>query len=167
MERVRADLHIHTTLSPCGSLLMDPLTILKQARAKGVQIIGITDHNTTRQGKLMKQEFAGSDLIIMTGAEVNTREEIHCLVFFDKFIDLDEFQNYLDRYLPDIQNNPDYFGDQVAVDGAGRIVYEEKKLLISAIDQSLEQLVRFVSDRHGIIIPAHINRPSFSLNNKD
>lgn len=163
MKPVRVDWHIHTTLSPCGSLSMDPVTILTQAIRKELQVIGITDHNSTRQGRLMKQEFAGSSLMILTGAEVTTREEIHCLAFFDGIHALDEFQNYLDYHLPKISNNPVYFGDQVVVDVSGRIVYEEKNLLISALDQTLEQVAEFVSGRGGIFIPAHINRPSFSL----
>jgi len=163
MERVRVDWHIHTTLSPCGSLAMDPLTILERAKQKGLQVIGITDHNSTRQAKIIKEEYTEEIPLILTGAEVTTREEIHCLVFFDGFVALDEFQSYLDAHLPAIPNRPDYFGDQVVVNSKGEIIFEEEKLLISALDQSLEQVEKFVSERGGIFIPAHINRPSYSL----
>lgn len=142
---------------------MDPLTIMGQARQKELQVIGITDHNTTRQARIIRKEFPAGNLMILAGAEVTTREEIHCLAFFDEIVLLDEFQEYLDRHLPAVKTNPDYFGDQVAIDYSGRIVYEEHRLLISALDQSLEQVSEFVSGRGGIFIPAHINRPSFSL----
>jgi hypothetical protein len=162
MEQVRVDWHIHTTLSPCGSLLMDPLTILQKAQEMDLQVIGITDHNSTRQGRRIKSDFPESSLMILTGAEVTTREEIHCLAFFDDNIALDEFQTYLDFHLPFIPNDTDYFGDQVVVNSKGRIVYQENRLLISALDQSLEEVAEFVTSRGGIFIPAHINRPCFT-----
>lgn len=163
MKQIRVDWHIHTTLSPCCSLLMDPLTILERSKRRGLDVIGITDHNSTLQARQMKMEFCGSNLMILTGAEVTTREEIHCLAFFDDIVALDEFQVYLDEHLISIPNNPIFFGDQVVVDFQGNIVYEEKRLLISALDQSLEEVGEFVHYHGGIFIPAHINRPSFSL----
>ncbi len=163
MEMINVDWHIHTTLSPCGDLSMDPLTVLQKAHQQGLRVIGITDHNSTRQGRLMKSEFSDNHLMILVGAEVTTREEIHCLAFFDDLVALDEFQIYLDRHLPAIDNNPVFFGDQVVVDASGNIVFEEKRLLISALDQSLQQVASFVAERGGIFIPAHINRPSYSL----
>ena len=39
---LRADLHIHTVLSPCGDLEMSPLSILEAARKQKLDIIGIT-----------------------------------------------------------------------------------------------------------------------------
>jgi 3',5'-nucleoside bisphosphate phosphatase len=163
MKQVRIDWHIHTTLSPCAGLSMDPRTIIERAKEKDLQVIGITDHNSTRQARIMITEFQEPDLLILAGAEVTTREELHCLVFFGDLDTLDEFQDYLDRHLPDLPNNPSYFGDQVVVNGLGRIVYEESRLLISAIDQSLDQITRFVIARGGLLIPAHINRPIYSL----
>jgi hypothetical protein len=163
MNLVRVDWHIHTTLSPCGSLAMDAGTILQKARERGLDVIGITDHNSTRQGRLIKTENPGNGPVILTGAEVTTREEIHCLAFFDDFLTLDEFQEYLDRHLPGIKNNPDYFGDQVVVNRKGEIVYQEDKLLISALDRSLNEVAGFVGELGGIFIPAHVNRPSYSI----
>ncbi len=142
---------------------MDPHTILEKAELKGLQVIGITDHNSTLQGRLMKSGNPGGNLFILTGAEVTTREEIHCLAFFDDNDALDAFQEYLDSHLQVIPNNPSYFGDQVVVDAEGRIVYEEDRLLIAALDQSLEEVADFVTGISGIFIPAHINRPSYSL----
>jgi len=163
MEQVKVDWHIHTTLSPCASLSMDPLTIFGQAKSKNIQVIGITDHNSTRQARMIKTGFCSGNLLVLAGAEVTTREEIHCLAFFDELEALDAFQNFLDLHLPWITNNPEYFGDQVVVDSNGNIVYEEERLLISALDQSLEQVERFVTDHCGIFIPAHINRPYHGL----
>lgn len=47
MKQYLADLHIHTCLSPCGSLEMSPSEIVRRSLAKGLDAIAITDHNTT------------------------------------------------------------------------------------------------------------------------
>ena len=44
----KADLHIHSVLSPCGDLEMSPSAIIAEAKSKGLNIIGISDHNSTR-----------------------------------------------------------------------------------------------------------------------
>ena len=49
MKQYLADLHIHTCLSPCGSLEMSPSEIVRHSLAKGLDAIAITDHNTTLQ----------------------------------------------------------------------------------------------------------------------
>ena len=53
MKTFRTDLHIHTLLSPCGDLEMSPANIVSLACQRGLDIIGITDHNTTRQCELV------------------------------------------------------------------------------------------------------------------
>mgnify|MGYP001008452009 FL=1 len=83
MQSFRADLHIHTVLSPCAELEMTPGNIVRQALHSGIQIIGITDHNSTRNALLTKKLAEKAGIFVLTGAEVNTREEVHCLVFFD------------------------------------------------------------------------------------
>ena len=50
---IRADLHIHTVLSPCGDLEMSPENILHFAQIQGLNMIGITDHNSTRQAPII------------------------------------------------------------------------------------------------------------------
>ena len=44
----KADLHIHTVLSPCGDLEMSPTAIVDRALSRGLDMIAISDHNTTR-----------------------------------------------------------------------------------------------------------------------
>jgi predicted metal-dependent phosphoesterase TrpH len=48
LRTFRADLHLHTCLSPCGEEEMTPLAIVRQAKKKGLDVIGICDHNSTK-----------------------------------------------------------------------------------------------------------------------
>ena len=41
------DLHLHSCLSPCGDEDMTPANIAGMASVAGLQIIALTDHNST------------------------------------------------------------------------------------------------------------------------
>ena len=73
------------------------------------------------------------------------------------------FQAYLYDHLPPVPNDPERFGDQVWVNGRNEIVGEAPYLLISALDQSVEQIAAVVHRMGGLFIAAHVERPSFSL----
>jgi hypothetical protein len=163
MKFLRADLHIHTVLSPCGDLDMSPANIVSEALLKGLDIIGITDHNSTRHCELISRLASERGIYVMQGAEVTTKEEVHCLAFFENTDELIMFQEFLDKNLPDIMNDSDKFGYQVQVDELDMVVYEEKKLLINAITKTFEETEAFVHSLNGLFIPAHINRTKNSI----
>jgi len=163
MNFYRADLHIHTVLSPCGDLEMSPVNIVSEAALKGLDIIGITDHNTTRHCGLITRLAAEKGIFVMQGAEVTTKEEVHCLAFFENTDTLNKFQEFLDANLGTVMNDPSIFGYQVQVDEKDNVIYEEKKLLINAISKSFEETEAFVHGLNGQFIPAHINRMKNSI----
>lgn len=154
---------MHSLLSPCGDLEMSPANIVDQAVARNLQIIAVTDHNSTRQAPLVKKLAGNKGILTLCGAEVTTREEVHCLALFGDMLYVEAFQQYLDQHLPDIKNDPKYFGHQIVVDEQEMIVLEEEKLLISAISQTIDQVERKVHELNGLFIPAHIDRKKFSL----
>ena len=102
-------------------------------------------------------------LRVLCGTEINTVEEVHALAFFPTLERLAAFQDFLDIHLPDIKNNPDKFGYQVVVDAEEQITYEEERLLISALDVDINTIERTVHALEGIFIPAHIDKPRFSI----
>lgn len=163
MKVFTADLHIHTVLSPCGSLRMSPVVIVQTAKERKLDIIGITDHNSTLQCRTVSREAARAGITTYCGVEVNTKEEVHCLAFFEDFEKLDAFQQYLDKYLPERQNDARLFGYQVVVNETDEITYEETRLLISGIEQNIGQVEKQVHSLDGIFIPAHVNRQKYSL----
>lgn len=163
MNRFKADLHIHTVLSPCGDLEMSPTNIIRAAKSKQLDLIGITDHNTTRQCAVIRELGQREGIYVLCGAEVTTKEEAHCLAFFDTTESLEAFQVYLDAHLPQVKNNPDLFGYQVAVDADDNIFFEEDRSLLSAIDQSIEKIEEKIHSLNGIFIPAHVNKSKNSV----
>lgn len=159
----KGDLHIHTQLSPCGSLDNSPANIIQYAQKAGLDFIAVADHNTTRQAKLVVELGKKAGLTVFPGVEVNTKEEVHCLAIFPDVEPLERMQEILNDHLPQIQNNPEYFGFQVEVDDAENIVYTEDIFLHGALDLSIDQLCDIVHQLGGIFIPAHIDRRGNSL----
>lgn len=163
MNEYLADLHIHTCLSPCGSLDMSPAVIVQTALERGLSAIAITDHNATFQCPEIQALGAEKGLTVFAGVEVTSREEAHCLVFFPSDDVRLSFQEYIDYFLPHIPNDPERFGDQVWVDRNENIQGEFPWLLISAIDQSINQIAKYAHSLGCLFVPAHVERPVFSV----
>lgn len=162
MKQYLADLHIHTCLSPCGSLEMSP-SIVRRSLAKGLDAIAITDHNTTLQCPEIQSLGERFGLRVFAGVEVTTREEAHCLVYFPTDESRKRFQRYLEEHLPPIPNDPERFGDQVWVNAENEILGEVPYLLLSALDQSVNQIAAQARKVDALFVAAHVERPSFSL----
>lgn len=163
MKKYRADLHIHTVLSPCGSLEMSPARIVEKAAEKGLDIIGITDHNSTLHCKLIETIALEKGIMVLKGAEVATKEEVHCLVFFEKDEELNAFQQFLEKKMPGIRNNPRLFGYQVVVDREENIHKEVDNLLIAGLKAGIDEISEVVKSLNGMFIPAHVNREKNSI----
>lgn len=158
MRWFKADLHIHTVLSPCGGLDMSPLNIVKKALEMKLDLIAITDHNTTRHCRLSVEMGQKYGVAVIPGVELNTSEEIHCLAFFEDLNTSDLFQAYIDANLTIIPNNPDIFGNQFLVDEHENVLEEESRLLIASLTSGVSAVEREIHRLGGICIPAHINR---------
>ncbi|MFO8086846.1 MAG: PHP-associated domain-containing protein [Bacteroidales bacterium] len=162
MNHYRADLHMHTVLSPCGDLEMSPHHILDKASQRGLDIIAITDHNTTLHAQVISSLSGMYGIRVISGAEVTSKEEVHCVCLLpdDK---LAEFQSYLNQYLIQIPNDPQKLGEQLVVNEAEEILQEIPYSLLASLDQSIDEINKKVHQLNGLFIPAHIERPMFSL----
>lgn len=163
MQSFKADLHIHTVLSPCGDLEMSPSNIILRAKDLGLDCLGITDHNCTLHAKIAKRLGKEQGVFVIMGAEVTSKEEAHCLCFFEKDEELDEFQIWLDEKLPKIELDEDKFGYQLVVNEEEEIIDQKPYLLINAIDADLDEIYTKVHSLNGIFIPAHVNKGANSL----
>lgn len=142
---------------------MSPRNIIRIARERGLQIIAITDHNSTRNVRTCMSLGEREGLYVIPGCEVNTREEVHVLCYFPHLEATEAFQCYLDKKMSDVKNDPDRFGYQVAVDENDRIVYEEERSLFMGIDDEIDGVAEVVYQLGGLFVPAHVDRPRNSL----
>jgi PHP family Zn ribbon phosphoesterase len=161
--RIRADLHIHTVLSPCAEDEMTPHNIIRTALLCGLDAIAITDHNSTGNLRSFVEAARGTDLKVIPGVEIQTQEEVHVLGLFKNVEDAEGFGSKLYMYLPDMMNKRDYFGPQFFVDAEDNIIGEEERMLLNSTSLRVEDAFALITEYGGLGICAHVDRPSFSI----
>jgi len=163
MKSLKAELHIHTVLSPCATLEMLPPFIVERALETNTHLIAITDHNASANVPAVIKAAEGSELTVLPGIELTTAEEIHVICLFDTYAQLVELQKIVDENLPNIPNNPDFFGMQLIVDSEGNYIDTEERLLSNATHLSIGEAQEHVLRLGGLFIPAHVNREENGL----
>ena len=163
VQQFRADLHVHTVLSPCAEVEMIPPLIVESALENDIHLIAITDHNSSANFLAVQKAAKDTPLVVLPGVELQTREEVHTLCLFDDYSQILKFQSIIDRSLPDFQNQPDHFGEQFIVDETGDFIRREDRLLLTSTQLSLKEAWQIVTDLGGLFIPAHVNRKAFGL----
>ena len=136
---------------------------MEEALYKGLDIIAVTDHNATGNAVAVRDAAEDTDLVVLLGMELQTREEVDLLCIFDTRSALERWQRIVDTWIPPLQNDPDHFGAQYVVDQDGDPITEEPRLLQAPTTVSLEEAARRVHELGGLVIPAHIDRPSNGL----
>ncbi len=163
MTGLFCDLHIHSTLSPCGALEMSPSNIVARAKEVGLDVIALADHNMTENSLAAHMLGRQAGVSVLFGMELQTEEEVHVLAIFDNFEIAMAFQEEIYSLLPVVENDVDFFGDQVVVDADDEIVRFESRLLLNSAQISISNASSLVKARGGLVIPSHIDSPTFSI----
>ena len=162
MRKVRADLHLHTCLSPCADDQMQATAIVKQAKRIGLDMIGICDHNSAENVAAVAKAGRREGLSVIGGMEITSREEAHILGLFENERDLMQMQEVVYENLPG-ENSEEAFGPQTVIDEWDRVVGANQRLLIGATTLTVEQVVEAIHERSGLAIASHVDRERFSL----
>ena len=162
MKEFKADLHIHTCLSPCAEAEMVPSAIVRQAKAVGLDMIGICDHNSAENFAAVVRAGERESISVVPGIEITSREEVHVVGLFETEDELMRIQATVYQNLPG-ENDEVAFGPQTIVDQWDQVMGNNTKLLIGATDLTLEQVVDAIHDCGGLAIAAHIDRQRFGL----
>ncbi|MCL2293317.1 MAG: PHP domain-containing protein [Spirochaetes bacterium] len=160
---IKADFHIHSCLSPCGSLEMSPSAIASELKKKGIDAAAITDHNSALNCPAFADACKKDGVWGLFGMEVTSCEEAHLLCLFETPEAALDFGEFIYKNLPNIPNNPETFGDQVYVDSEENILGEVEKFLGNATLLSIDEIRAEVFSRGALFIPAHIDKPVFSI----
>ena len=162
LKPFKADLHVHTCLSPCTELDMSPKEIVNRAKMKEIDIIGICDHNSSENSQAVIEVGKKMNICVIPGMEVASQEEVHVLALFDEAENALKLQEYVYKNLPG-ENDEDTFGMQVIVNENDEVLGYNKKLLIGATAIPLEEVIRIIHSFDGIAVASHIDRESFSI----
>jgi len=157
------DLHNHSCLSPCGSLDMSPRYMLEIAAAKNIQVMALTDHNSSLNCPAFAKLCPRFGIIPIFGMEATTSEEIHALCLFTSLEASLAFSEYAYSILTPFLNNSAITGDQVYVDEEDNIDGEVDYYLVNPLDLSIDEIGAKAAEYSGIVIPAHVDRSAFSM----
>ena len=163
MRWFRADLHVHTLLSPCAAIEMTPRNIVRNALASGVEILAITDHNAGDNVAAALRAATDTGLKVLPGMEVQTIEEVHILTLFEKMRDFTKWCDFIKRHRSPLKNDEKRFGAQFVVDEEDEWVRSEEDMLLASTDLSLQETTMQAREYGGVTIAAHVDRPAFSL----
>lgn len=161
--KAAVDLHIHSALSPCSDKDMTPNNIVNMSIMKGLDFIAVTDHNSVENVKAVMTCAKGKDLIVVPGMELETSEEVHVVCLFPDIEAMNKMQHMVYNALPDIKNREDIFGEQLILNVNDEVVGRFDRLLLTATSLSLNNVSKAMSDIGGVMIPAHIDRESYSI----
>lgn len=160
---IRADIHNHSCLSPCGDLSASPLRITERAAERGIELMALTDHNSARNCPAFAEACRRAGLMALFGTETTSMEEVHILSIFATVDEALSWGEWIYERLPDYRHDPEKFGDQVVVDVDETILDFEERYLVPAIDAPIEEIAAETIRRNGLIIPAHIDRSANSM----
>lgn len=163
MQWLRADLHVHSLLSPCAAVEMTPRNIIRHAVAAGVDVVAITDHNAGDNVAAALRAAAGTGVTVLPGMEVQTREEVHLLTLFEKMRDFVRWCDFIKLHRSPLKNDERKFGAQFVVDETDELVRVEEAMLLASTDLSVQQASEQAAQMGGLVIAAHVDRPAYSL----
>lgn len=159
----RADLHVHTVLSPCAELEMGPRDVIEECKRLGISILGVTDHNQGGNIPAFMEVGKREGITIIPGMELQTREEVHLLCLFPHLLAFQSFEEVVAKTLPSIPHNEALFGSQILVDSDEGIVGFYEYLLLVSSSLSVSEAVDLVKEHGGLVIPSHIERQAYGI----
>jgi PHP family Zn ribbon phosphoesterase len=162
MRLFRADLHIHTCLSPCAELDMTPRTVVREALRARLDIIAVCDHNSGENVPAVRRLAKAAGMVVIPGMEITSREEVHVLALFEHARELEAMQRQVYAHLPD-RGEAKAPGQQLVVNEQDEVVRFNRKLLPGAVSLSLEDTIDRIHSLDGIAIASHIDREGFGI----
>lgn len=157
------DLHLHSCLSPCGDMDMTPNNLVNMAKLLGLDVIALTDHNTSLNCEAAMKVGDEIGLLVIPGMELTTAEDIHAVCLFPTLEKALAFSAYVDEHRIKIRNKAEIYGRQVIMNENDEEIGELEHLLLPASFIPITDAYRIAKEHGGICYPAHIDRDSLSI----
>ena len=142
---------------------MTPNNILNMSMLKEVDILSVTDHNSTKQLRVFEELQESYDFIFIPGVEVSVLENFDVLCYFRSFNDAVKFDKFLESHLN---------GEWGIFSEANQVItdifdttYETYPIPLTNTNIPYLSLVKEVRDLNGAIVLAHVDRGSKSVLN--
>ena len=142
---------------------MTPNNLVNMAKLLGLDVIALTDHNTSRNCAAAMAVGREIGLTVIPGMELTTAEDIHAVCLFPTLEKAMAWDAYVDAHRIKIRNRPDIYGRQVLMNENDEEVGELEHLLLPATEIPITSAYQTVKSFGGICFPAHIDRDSLSI----
>jgi predicted metal-dependent phosphoesterase TrpH len=162
LKQIKADLHIHTCLSPCSDWEMSPRKIIRRSLDLGLDLIAVCDHNTAENAGAAMREGQKQGLWVLPGMEICSKEEVHILALFEELEKALAMQDFVYEHLPG-ENQPEVFGCQVVANEYDEVLGENLRMLIGATQLGLPEIVEKTHSLDGISLFSHVDRTAYGI----
>jgi PHP family Zn ribbon phosphoesterase len=125
-------------------------------------LLAVCDHNSSDNVAAVMKAAEASNVTVLPGMEVCSREEIHVLAIFEDLDSVLSLQSTVYQHLAG-KNDPEAFGLQVVAHECDEVVGYQERLLIGAVNLPIEEVVDTIHKLGGIAVASHIDRESFSV----
>lgn len=142
---------------------MTPGSIIQRALELDLDCIAITDHNSAGNAAVAMELAQRNGLILIPGMEVETQEEVHLLCYFPTLEQLLEWDIIVSQSLPPLKNDEELIGYQLLTDLNDEYRAKDERLLATAAQLSVDEVVEKVVALGGIVVPSHVDRPVNSI----
>jgi len=163
MKEFKADLHIHTCLSPCAGIDMSPLAVVNAAAEKGIDIIAVTDHNSAENVLAAQRAALDKDLTVLAGMEIASSEEAHIITLFNKVETVIALQDIVYANMLPIENDEKMYGEQIVANEHDEVIGFNKRLLIGGTLLPAQDIVNTIHSLGGLAVASHIDKEAFSI----
>ena len=157
------DLHLHSCLSPFGDMDMTPNNIVNMAKLLGLDVIALTDHNTSLNCEAAMKVGEEVGVLVVPGMELTTAEDIHAVCLFPTLESALAFSDYVDSHRIKVKNKAQIYGRQVIMDESDEERGEIEHLLLPASFIGIAEAYAKAKEFGGVCYPAHIDRDSLSI----
>lgn len=148
----RADLHVHSCLSPCAELTMVPSVVCESE----VEILSITDHNSARNVAAFVSLC--SNKIIVPGIEIHSQEDVHILGYFANIEGALAVSETVEQMLPKFEYDPEKYGYELVLNEQEEFTESLDYYLGFPVNMTIEDILELIKKYNGLPVFAHVDR---------
>lgn len=142
---------------------MTPCNIAGMAHLNELDLVALTDHNTTDNCPAFFAACEEYGIVPVAGMELTTAEDVHLLCVFETLEDATSFGEEVRTHRMRIKNRVEIFGEQAILNERDEKIGEDPYFLPAATDLDLEAAAKLVAAHNGVCWPAHIDRDANGL----
>ena len=142
---------------------MTPNNLVNMAKLLGLDVIALTDHNTSLNCEAAMKVGDAVGVLVIPGMELTTAEDIHAVCLFPTLEKALAFSAYVDEHRIKVKNKTQIYGRQVIMNEDDEEIGEIEHLLIPASFIGISEAYAKAKEFGGVCYPAHIDRDSLSI----